>query len=163
MDQVSIDRIKKLHPAIRKEAEALFDKANAALNGRAKMRITQGFRTFEEQAALYAQGRTKTGYKVTNAGPGASYHNYGLAIDFVLLIDGKDISWDVTKDWDKDDIADWMEVVRVFVAAGWTWGGNFRSIKDNPHFEKTFGFSVRELHTKYARKNTDPAGYVILK
>lgn len=42
-----------------------------------------GLRTFEEQTALYAQGRTKPGRIVTKAKPGESYHNYGLAFDWV--------------------------------------------------------------------------------
>ena len=48
---------------------------------------TSGMRTWEEQQKLYNQGRTAEskakGEKiVTNAKPGSSYHNYGLAIDF---------------------------------------------------------------------------------
>lgn len=42
-----------------------------------------GFRSFEEQLALFAQGRTKPGRIVTKARPGESYHNYGLAFDWV--------------------------------------------------------------------------------
>ena len=42
-----------------------------------------GFRSFEEQAALYSQGRGKPGRIVTKAKPGESYHNYGLAFDWV--------------------------------------------------------------------------------
>lgn len=43
----------------------------------------------EEQAALYAQGRTTPGKIVTKAQPGQSAHNYGLALDFVPLLAGK--------------------------------------------------------------------------
>ena len=44
-----------------------------------------GRRTMEDQAALYAKGRTKGGKIVTKARPGESYHNYGLAFDWVPL------------------------------------------------------------------------------
>ena len=44
-----------------------------------------GRRTMEEQAALYAKGRTKPCKIVTKAKPGQSYHNYGLAFDLVPL------------------------------------------------------------------------------
>ena len=44
-----------------------------------------GRRTMEEQAALYAKGRTSKGKIVTKARPGESYHNYGLAFDWVPL------------------------------------------------------------------------------
>ena len=40
-----------------------------------------GYRNFSQQASLYFQGRTMPGAKVTNAGPGFSWHNYGAAID----------------------------------------------------------------------------------
>lgn len=42
-----------------------------------------GFRSFEEQSALYAKGRTAGGRIVTKARAGESYHNYGLAFDWV--------------------------------------------------------------------------------
>lgn len=160
-DKVSIDRLNRLHPKIRKEALELFNLANCKLTGRAKVRIVQGLRTFDEQAALYAQGRTKPGPVVTNAAPGKSFHNYGLAIDFCLLIDGKEISWETGKDFDGDRVADWMEVVEVFKTFGWTWGGDFKSLKDLPHFEKTFGKSWSDLQRLHLAKHTDPAGYVI--
>lgn len=44
-----------------------------------------GLRTMEEQAALYAIGRSKPGKIVTKARPGESYHNYGLAFDWVCM------------------------------------------------------------------------------
>ena len=44
-----------------------------------------GRRTMEEQAGLYAKGRTKPGKIVIKAKPGQSYHNYGLAFDWVPL------------------------------------------------------------------------------
>lgn len=46
-----------------------------------------GYRSFEEQAAKYAVGREgggNSGKRITNAKPGYSLHQYGLAIDFAL-------------------------------------------------------------------------------
>ena len=57
-----------------------------------KLRIIQGFRTYAEQDALYAQGRTKKGKKVTNAKGGQSNHNLGLAIDVAEIKNGN-IDW----------------------------------------------------------------------
>jgi len=45
------------------------------------MKIISGLRTYAEQDALYAQGRAKTGPKVTNARGGYSNHNFGIAFD----------------------------------------------------------------------------------
>ena len=47
--------------------------------------IYTGRRTMEEQTALFAIGRTAPGKIVTKARPGESYHNYGLAFDWVPL------------------------------------------------------------------------------
>jgi peptidoglycan LD-endopeptidase CwlK len=161
-DKVSEQRVALLHPAIRDEVKALIEKAEAHLPNTA-IRIVQGLRTFAEQDALYAQGRTKPGNRVTNAKGGQSYHNYGLAIDFALLYDKDNngsyetLSWDLLKDMDKDGEKDWMEVVDVFEAAGYTWGGRFHSIPDNPHLEKTFGYNWRQLMTK-----SQIGGYVMI-
>lgn len=51
--------------------------------------IISGLRSWSQQASLFAQGRTKPGRIVTNARPGSSWHNYGLAIDLGLFANGK--------------------------------------------------------------------------
>ena len=154
VDKVTEQRIKLLHPSVRDEVRILIDKINTCvLTGSAKVRISQGLRTFAEQDALYVQGRTKPGAKVTNAKGGQSIHNYGLAVDIVLIIDGKTVSWDTKKDFDKDKQADWMEVVSEFKKAGWDWGGDWRSFKDMPHFEKTKGLTLKQIQDKYKRKD----------
>ena len=48
-------------------------------------------RSMQEQAELYAQGRSKPGRIVTYAKPGQSAHNYGLALDFCPLLAGKPV------------------------------------------------------------------------
>ena len=80
-------KIELLHPVLRSQAQALYEEANRRLTGRAKMLITDTLRTFAYQDWLYAKGRTQPGKKVTNARGGQSLHNYGLAIDFALLIE----------------------------------------------------------------------------
>jgi peptidoglycan L-alanyl-D-glutamate endopeptidase CwlK len=137
--------IATLHPAIREIVTLGVNQADTKLSGRAKMIIVQALRTFPEQDALY-----KKRPKVTNAKAGQSYHNYGLAFDFCLQVDGKDISWDSAKDWDGDHIADWMEVATIFAALGFKWG---KAFNDLPHFEKTFNYNWRDLLVKYNKKD----------
>jgi peptidoglycan L-alanyl-D-glutamate endopeptidase CwlK len=43
-----------------------------------------GYRSPQEQAKIYFQGRTTPGKIVTNAKPGLSAHQYGIAVDFCL-------------------------------------------------------------------------------
>lgn len=93
--------IKKLHPYLQfciEEYENLYG----------KLQIISGWRSFEEQLELYRQGREKKDLsyttdlilgkklnfladsgaiyypKITNATPGTSAHNFGLAIDTVI-------------------------------------------------------------------------------
>ncbi|WP_348622996.1 M15 family metallopeptidase [Paenibacillus peoriae] len=146
LDQVrakSANRIAGLSDVQRKAAELLIDFAYAC---GVPIVITQGLRTIDEQNGLYAQGRTKPGQIVTNARGGYSYHNFGVAIDFALLLpDGKNVSWDMKRDGDGDGIADWDEVVAEAKRIGWNWGGDWRSFKDYPHFEMTFGLSTADF------------------
>lgn len=147
-DTISIARVAKLHPKIRDEVKSLIEVAEANFPADIKIRVVQGLRTIEEQDALYAQGRTKPGKKVTNAKGGSSFHNYGLAIDFAILY-GPTLSWDIMADKDKDGIRDWQEVVNVFKAAGYEYGGDWKSIKDYPHLQKSFGYTWQQLKAKY--------------
>ena len=142
---ISLVRIELMHPRLRAEVKRLFNYINnEILKGRAKVRITQTLRTNKEQNDLFALGRTAPGKIVTFARGGDSFHNYGLAFDICLIIDGKEASWDTKADYDKDGVADWMEVVQVFKVHGWTWGGDWK-FSDMPHFQKTFGRTIADL------------------
>lgn len=158
MDQYTQQRIAKLHPSVREDVLKIISECDLALTGKAKIRITQGLRTFKEQDALYAIGRTKPGKKVTNAKGGQSIHNYGFAVDICLVIDGNTASWDTVKDWDNDKIADWYECVKIFAKYGWDWGGNWKKLKDLPHFDKR-GYNDWK---KLSKRKLDTNGYVIL-
>jgi peptidoglycan LD-endopeptidase CwlK len=158
MDKVTQQRIAQLHPSVRQEVTNIISECDAALTGKAKVRITQGLRTMEEQRALYALGRTKPGKKVTNAVAGQSIHNYGFAVDICLIINGTEASWDTVKDWDNDTVADWFECVKIFAKYGWDWGGNWKRFKDLPHFDKKGCNSWKLL----AIRRKDKEGYVIL-
>ena len=156
MDKLSIIRIETLHPAVRDSAMRVLEKADKALTGRATLRIATALRSFQEQTDLYAQGRTKPGAVVTWARAGYSFHNYGLAFDIVLIIDGKTASWNMQQDYDLDHLPDWMEVVRICKEEGWQWGGDWKTKKDYPHFEKRFGYTESALLKKYNAKDYIP-------
>ena len=166
-DQKTLERIQLLHPKLRDEALEMYDEIVEALTGSAACRFAYTLRTFAEQDSLYAQGRTKPGSKVTNAKAGHSYHNYGLAIDIVLLVD-KDkngsfetAEWDNKTDFDKDGKADWMEVVQIFKKYGYEWGGDWKFI-DTPHFQKTLGKSIYELKALHTAGKVDKNGFVLI-
>lgn len=157
MDKVTIDRIQLLHPKLRDEATDIYHEICEALNGKVICRFSHTLRSFAEQNALY-----NAKPQVTKAKGGQSYHNYGLAIDIVLLVDkdgngtNETASWDVKRDFDDDGKADWMEIVAIFKRHGWEWGGDWK-FYDAPHFQKTLGHSIVELqkmhNTQTVRKN----------
>jgi peptidoglycan L-alanyl-D-glutamate endopeptidase CwlK len=92
--------------------------------------VTCTLRTFAEQDALYAKGRTEAGMIVTNAKGGQSPHQYGMALDVVPLEHGKPI-------WQASDPI-WAIVGVCGVNAGLEWGANFPgSFKDIPHFQRS--------------------------
>jgi peptidoglycan L-alanyl-D-glutamate endopeptidase CwlK len=166
-DQKTLERIQLLHPKLRDEALELYDEIVASLTGSAICRFAYTLRTFAEQDALFAQGRSKPGKRVTNARGGQSYHNYGLAIDIVLILD-KDkngtfetAAWDVKSDFDGDKKADWMEVVQIFKRYGFEWGGDWKFL-DLPHFQKSFGKSIYELKSLHAAGKVDKNGFVLI-
>lgn len=169
-DKITLDRIKLLHPIIRAEVDNIYrNQIVPALSGRAICRFAYTLRTFAEQDALFAQGRTRlfdaNGRRlgvVTQAKGGQSIHNYGLALDIVLLVDRdgngtfEAASWDTKADFDSDKTSDWMEVVNILKRNGWTWGGDWTRFKDAPHFEKPFGNTWRTLKAKHDKKDFIP-------
>ncbi|NOU79686.1 hypothetical protein GC101_12455 [Paenibacillus sp. LMG 31459] len=141
----SAARLSGLHPDVLAAATTLIERCYAC---GVPILITQGLRTTAEQDTLYAQGRTKPGAIVTNARGGYSYHNYGLAVDFALLLpNGSSVSWDMNRDGDNDCTADWLEVVQQAKAIGFEWGGDWTSFKDYPHFQLSFGMTLAALRT----------------
>lgn len=130
----SAPKLTGLHPVVRQATERLIERSYAR---GVPILITQGLRSIAEQNALFAQGRTKHGKIVTNARGGYSNHNFGVAVDFCLLLsDGKSVSWNVNKDW--------MAVVEIAKGLGFEWGGNWSSFKDYPHLEMRFGLTTAQ-------------------
>jgi peptidoglycan L-alanyl-D-glutamate endopeptidase CwlK len=175
-DKPTLDRIEFLHPAVRQEVKDIYlNKIIPALSGKAICRFAYTLRTFAEQNALYSQGRTKLfddkGKRlgiVTKAKGGQSIHNFGLALDIVLLKDSNNdgkfesATWETNIDFDKDGKSDWMEVVNILKSHGWTWGGDWKSFKDAPHFEKPLGYSIRTLLDMYNKGKVDKNNFVLI-
>jgi peptidoglycan L-alanyl-D-glutamate endopeptidase CwlK len=87
-------------------------------------KVIQGRRTAQEQAALYAIGRTKPGRKVTWTLK--SRHLTGRAID-IALFSGKNVVWESKHYTRAGEIGEQLGLV---------WGGRWRGGKtDRPHFE----------------------------
>jgi len=89
------------------------------------IKIISGSRSYAEQDALYAQGRTTAGKIVTRAKGGYSNHNFGIAFD-IGVFSGSNYLGESTK---------YKAVGALGLDLGLEWGGNWTSIVDQPHFQ----------------------------
>lgn len=129
--------------AARKSLRALLDAGFSA-------KILSGTRTYAEQNALYALGRTKPGRIVTRARGGSSNHNFGLAWDVGLWVEGY---FDGKKK--PADEALERRAARRYVAASRValelgileleWGGSWARFPDAPHYQIAAGLTLAEL------------------
>ena len=99
--------------------------------------ITSTYRDSESQNALYAQGRTAIGHKVTNARAGFSFHNYRIAFDFVPLKNGK-AQW--------EDIDLFKHCGKIAESLGLEWAGSWKSFREFCHCQLP-GLSLTELRS----------------
>jgi peptidoglycan L-alanyl-D-glutamate endopeptidase CwlK len=128
-DARSEANIATLHPRVRPYARALIEKG--AGQG-IIIKVTSAMRTYAEQDELYAQGRTKPGEIVTNARGGYSNHNFGIAFDVTIFKGSSDPENAKTPVWDSPA---YKALGALGTELGLDWGGNWTSIKDEPHYE----------------------------
>lgn len=122
VDDRSERNIATLLPEVQPVARSLVQKA--ALNG-IRIKVISGLRTYEEQDELYAQGRTKPGKIVTNSRGGYSNHNFGIAFDVGVFEGNKYLPESVK----------YKAVGVLGTDMGLEWGGNWKTIVDQPHFQ----------------------------
>lgn len=122
VDERSEKMIATLHPAIQNKARKFVQEA--ALQG-ITIKIISGLRSYEEQDALYAKGRTTQGNIVTKARAGYSNHNFGLAFDIGVFENGKYVP----------ESPKYKQVAHVGKWLGFEWGGDWKTIKDEPHYQ----------------------------
>lgn len=127
MNATSISRLALVHPYIGYLARKLdFVLVSRSVN----IVVAQGLRTWNEQEALWAKGRTSPGPKVTNCQPGHSWHQFGLAIDIVPEgLQGM-------PDWNAAHPA-WQIIHEEALNLGFVCGADFRTFPDLPHLQVT--------------------------
>lgn len=104
--------------------------------------ITEGLRTVQRQQELYRQGRTTSGVKVTNcdgitkkSNHQAKDDGYGYAVDLYPFVDGKVRVQENYVPAKLKEIADHIKAVASMLNIRVTWGGDWKSPYDPPHFE----------------------------
>lgn len=114
---------KGVSPALREKVEVV--QAQLAAEG-FDLRPIEGYRSPERQSALYSSANG-----VTQAGAWSSCHNYGLALDAAVFINGKP-SWDLNN---PHVLAGYERFGELSEIVGLNWGGRWSSPKDYPHVE----------------------------
>jgi len=129
---INEQRLSVLHPVLFKRANDFLEVLEA---GGIEVLITQGFRSWEDQARLYAQGRTAPGPEVTKAQPGYSWHQFALAFDCVPVDQVKDLQGALREqaDWNVQHPA-WQRMLIVGAGFHLSEGASWRTFKDYPHF-----------------------------
>lgn len=84
--------------------------------------VTEGLRTKERQAALVKAGKSRTM---------RSKHLTGNAVDIVVLKNGV-VTWDFAE---YRELADLIKAEAERQGVKLTWGGDWKSFKDGPHFQ----------------------------
>lgn len=135
-------KIEDLHPYVAKLCRAF---VAACKKDGIDILITSTWRDNAAQNALYAQGRTKPGKKVTNAKAGQSFHNYKLAFDFVPIVNGK-AQW--------NDLATFKRAGAIGERLGLDWAGRWVSFKELAHLQWTGGLSLAQLRA--GKKPVEP-------
>jgi peptidoglycan L-alanyl-D-glutamate endopeptidase CwlK len=117
----------KIYPPL---VEHFFELAAACRARGADFYAIAGYRTYAEQLALWSQGRMRPGKIVTNAGPGESLHNFGLAVDWC-----RDADMDragLQPDWNlKDYLVLAEEAEKLGLESALRW----KNFKEGPHVQ----------------------------
>jgi peptidoglycan L-alanyl-D-glutamate endopeptidase CwlK len=102
--------------------------------------ISESIRTEARQLELYNSGKSKAKEVYQ------SLHFYGLACDIFVNNSGK---YDLSQN---EKIWKICQNLKLDIEHGMTWGGNFKSIKDQPHFELSWGKSWKFFYQEWKKK-----------
>lgn len=126
-----------LHPSIQPLVQRMI--AQAAAEG-LQVVVIEGFRSEERQQELYSRGRDNDQAKVTNAKPGFSMHNFGLAVDVAFVKNAQGgVFW-------PRDLEPWDRIGAIGKGVGLRWGGtDFPGFTDRPHFELRGNLNINQI------------------
>lgn len=102
------------------------------------------YRSAEEQALLYAVGRTVPGKVVTKAKPWESAHQYRRAADCVPMVLGKPL-WTHS-----NNSEEWQVFAEEAERAGLEWAGRWTRFREYVHVQDLGGQSMAHLRAAAA-------------
>ena len=116
LSQRSLSKLEGVHPKLVEVVKLAITKSPLDFS------ISEGLRTVERQKELVAQKKSQTM---------KSRHLIGEAVDICILLDGK-------ANWDFDNyriVADVFKDCAAELGVKITWGGEWTTLKDGPHFQ----------------------------
>jgi len=111
----------------------------------------------ERQRELYAQGRDASGKVidhskvVTDAAPGLSAHNYGLAVDLVFNGAPANKPWQ----WSWGPQFPWGKLANLGISLGLDAAYFWKKFPEQPHYEKIYGLTYHELLATYVNEGME--------
>ena len=114
-----------LHPEVQRVMRSFLGVAKViAAKVGCDVKVISGTRSYAEQDALYARGRTVPGLKISNAKGGESNHNFSLACD-IAIFRGKEYC---------PEHPLYNELGTLGKSLGLEWGGDWKFV-DEPHYQ----------------------------
>lgn len=145
--------IAKLHPQVKDKVRNFINEVYKT--HQIQLIIVQDYRTYIEQNAIYAKGRTQPGKVITKAKGGQSNHNFALAIDVLpIWEDGK--LHTTEQGADEKNIRILIQIAPIAKKNGLAWGGDWKSLYDPMHFEFNTGLTMAQLRQAVAKVGGDP-------
>ncbi len=148
-EESDVEKLSKIYPDLAERWKKLAVDMHEA-TGR-KIKIVQGYRSFGEQLEYYKHGRVfqngqwkviDPNLVITNAEPGSSLHNYGLAIDSAFT--GGDPYLKRTEKLESQLL--WNEFGKYVEAHGMIWGGRWdKGLVDSTHCEIKYGMNLVDI------------------
>lgn len=107
-----------------------------------QVKLLSGTRTYAEQNALFAKRPV-----VTKARGGQSNHNFGIAWDVGIFVDGQYYTGKNKKE--TQAYIDLSKIIMPTMSKTIEWGGNWKSIVDMPHYGLLTGKSVAQVRALF--------------
>lgn len=116
------ERLAMVHPALTARVHAGSDVLAASGD---YFRVAEGLRSYADQNADFAKIPP-----VTHARGGYSWHQFGMAVDCYPFQVGNqgDLVWNARD-------SRFIRMAAVLKSEGLAWGGDWRTLKDSPHFQ----------------------------
>lgn len=107
-----------------------------------QVKLLSGTRTYAEQNALFAKRPV-----VTRARGGSSNHNFGIAWDVGIFVNGEYYTGKNRKE--TQAYVELSKIVMPTLCKTIEWGGNWKSIVDMPHYGLLTGKSISQVRALF--------------